>query len=244
MSRGTPRARCVCLCVLYACLHVRDDWAKVLPHCLFSVSIASLCISVFFTALFAFNNMPKAHHRGSETPSVAVVIIFVCEILKCLPSEQRCALVCVLSDSMCVLDLSPRVFFFFFALCMLIWEEAYSLGLQGGVFSADFVWFKARGSYRSIETETHHGYVQQIGCGYGKQPQLNSENSYVNMLFKSFNYNLELNCTVRKIQLLLNHCIFLSYVIALISFLGDLWPFLTPSTSFVAGAPVTKTNQT
>lgn len=78
------------------------------------------------------------------------------------------------------------------------------------MFSADFVWFKARGSYRSIETETHHGYVQLIGCGYGKQPQLNSENSYVNMLFQSFNYNLELNCTVRKIQLLLNHCNFLS----------------------------------
>lgn len=126
MSRGTPRARCVCLCVLYACMHVHDDWAKVLPHCLFSVSIAALCISVFFTALFAFNNMPKAHHRGSETPSVAVVIIFVCEILKCLPSEQRRALVCVLSDSMCVLDLSPRVFFFLFC-------SVYAY-LRGGLF--------------------------------------------------------------------------------------------------------------
>lgn len=113
MSRGTPRAQCVRLCVLYVCMHVRDDWAKVLPHCLFSVSIASLCIGVFFTALLAFNNMPKAHHRGGETPSIAVVIIFVCGILKCLPSEQRRALVCVLCGSVCVLDLSPRVFFSF-----------------------------------------------------------------------------------------------------------------------------------
>lgn len=59
------------------CLSV--GWAKVLPHCLFSVSVASLCISVFFTALLTFNNMPKAHHRGGETPRMAVVIIFVCE---------------------------------------------------------------------------------------------------------------------------------------------------------------------
>lgn len=64
--------------------------------------------------------MPKAHHRGDETPSMAVVIIFVCEILKWLLSEQRRALVCVLCGSMCILDLSPPVFFFFFALCMLI----------------------------------------------------------------------------------------------------------------------------
>lgn len=200
MSRGTPRARCVCVCVCvclpYVGMHVRDDWAKVLPHCLFSVSFASSCISVFFTALLAFNNMPEALRKGSKSPSMAVVIIFVCEILKCLPSQRSRSLVWVLSSSMCVLDLSPRVFF---ALCMLIWEEAYSLGLQGGVISADFVWFKARGSYWSIETETHHSYMQLIGSVYGKQPQLNSEKSYVNILFKSFNYNLELNYNLQKI---------------------------------------------
>ena len=33
-----------------------------------------------------------------------------------------------------------------FALCVLVSEQACSLGLWGGVLSADFVWFKARGS--------------------------------------------------------------------------------------------------
>lgn len=78
-------------------------------------------------------------------------------------------------------------------MCVLIWEEAYSLGLWWGVFSADIVWFKAWGSYWSIAPETHRGYVQLIGCVYGKEPQFNSEKSYVNMLIRSFNYNLELN---------------------------------------------------
>lgn len=108
---GAPTAcECVWVRVPHACLRVCVDRAKVLPHCLFSVSIAFLCISVFFTASLAFNSMPKAHHRGSETPSTAVVIIFVCEVQKCLVWERRHALVCVLSGSMCVRDLSPLVF--------------------------------------------------------------------------------------------------------------------------------------
>lgn len=78
-------------------------------------------------------------------------------------------------------------------MCVLAWEEDYSLGLWGGVFSADIVWFKAWGSYWSITPENQHGHMQLIGWVYGKEPQLNSEKSYVNMPIRSFNYNLEFN---------------------------------------------------
>lgn len=124
---------CVYVCVLHACMRVCDDGAKVLPHCLFSVSIASLCISVFFTASLAFNSLPKVLHRGSETPSMAIVIIFVWSTEVFGFRKKACTCLCSLWLHVymgfvcsCVLLLLLLVVFFVF--CSV---RAY---LRGGLF--------------------------------------------------------------------------------------------------------------
>ena len=170
---------CVCVCMC-AC----DDCVKVLPHCLLPVSFP--WASVFSSQLYSASTTCLQPSTEASGPWIrtAVVIVFVCDIVKCVrPQQKRRVLVCVLFVYgiyflSCVL--------FFFALRVLIWEQGWSLSLRGGVPSADFVWFEASGSRWSILCRTHHIYVQLIGCVHGRQPQLNSRKSYVNTLVTSF----------------------------------------------------------
>lgn len=116
--------------ILLECVHwmcMCGDFVKVLPHCLPS-SFASLEYPCFPPSSSRLFN--RVHvHRGTERTLRGS--IHVC--------AHGFAYSCAI-----------------FALCLLNFEQAWSLGLWGDVlfFFADFIWFRARGSYWSILSTT------------------------------------------------------------------------------------------
>ena len=102
---------------------------------------------MFLTALLGFINVPLQRRWITIVAVIAVVhwtVLEVCVLrgTECTTCVSLCAWICVL---LCI-----------FALCWLVFEQACSLGLWGDVLSADFVGFRARVSYRSIVSWTHH----------------------------------------------------------------------------------------
>lgn len=89
----------VCVYCMRACMYVMTGLRCY--HTVCSLSALLPCASVFSSQLCSpLTTCLKPTTEPVRPPSMAVVIIFVCEILKCLPSEQRRALVCVLCGSM------------------------------------------------------------------------------------------------------------------------------------------------
>lgn len=172
-----------------ACGCVCGDCVKVLPHCLLSLSVSSPWASVFSSQLCS--SLTTCLQPSAKAPrpwiTTAVVIVFARGVVKaCGRGGMECT-----PGFSCVYGFASSCAFFFFLLLhfaprVLIWEQACSLGLRGGVLSADFVRFKARGSLGSIVSGTHRVCAQLIGCAHGRQPQLKSGKSYVNTLVTSF----------------------------------------------------------
>lgn len=101
---------CICVSVYGHTVCVRDDCVKVLPHCLDSVSIASMCISVFFTDLLSFNNRPRDLYGPLPWVTTAAVIILICVIVKHVVTETQHLHDYVVSHSMYMWDLLPPAF--------------------------------------------------------------------------------------------------------------------------------------
>lgn len=179
MSHGMPISLSFIVCL---CLYVVTVLTWDHTVCSLSASLPS-GISVFLAALLGFNNTPSTE-ASRPWITTAVVLVFVSVIVKHVWSRKDRIYLFVFFSVECVYGFASSHAFLLSS--VLIWEQACSLGLWGGVLSADFVWLEAWGSYWSIVSGTHHIYLQLIGCVHGRQPQPNREKSYINMLVTSF----------------------------------------------------------